>query len=159
MKNYVKKDANGEIEFAPHIKRKGNKLIIGYNLERNEKQLLADGYRIYQENPRPQDGKIYECTLEEDAAFLREKWIEHDITDIEREKIRQRLFSEISDPLFIQVQRGALAADEYITAVAQIKFSNRYSDEQQKTFEDFFTEAANLWNKCHPEMLVSVKAA
>lgn len=159
MKNYVKKDINGQIEFAPHIKRKGSKLIIGYNLERNEKQLLADGYLIYQENPRPQDGKIYERILEEDATFLRENWIEHEITDLEREKIRQQLFNEISDPLFVQVQRGVLAAEEYINAVAQIKFSNRYSDEQQKTFEDFFNEAANLWNNCHPEMIVNMKVA
>lgn len=155
----MKKDVHGGLEFAPHIKRQGSKLTIGYNLERNEAQLLADGYRIYLENPCPQDGKRYERVLEENDTIVQEKWIEHEVTDLEREKNRQRLFHEISDPMFVQVQRGALAADEYIGAVAQIKFSNRYSDEQQKNFADFFNEAAGQWNKLHPDLKVSLKAA
>ncbi len=159
MKNYVKKNTDGSLEFAPHVKRNGSRLTIGYNLVKNEKQLLADGYRIYIETPRPQDGKIYERVLEETDTELREKWLEHHLSDLELEQKRHKMFNEISDPLFIQVQRGALDAEEYIRAVAEIKYENRYSNEQNKSFDDFFNEAAGQWNNCHPDMPVAVKAA
>lgn len=158
MKTYVKRDADGEIEFAPNAKKKGTKLILGYNMERNEPMLLADGYKIFERQPRPDDGKPYERLLVETDTTLSETWVEHEVTDDEREAMRQRLFNDISDPLFVQVQRGVASAEEYIRVIAEIKFENRYSNEQNRSFDDYFNEAAVLWNESNPDKIVALKS-
>ena len=157
MKRYVKQDAKGAIEFAPNFVNKEHKLILGYNNEANEKMLLEDGYLIFENTPVPKDGKIYDKKIVVSENKLRYEWIEHIADDEEISAKRNKLFEEISDHLFVKVMRGVSKPEEYIGAIAEIKFENRYNGEKYRTYIDFYNEAAKLWNDCHPQMQVNLK--
>lgn len=155
MKTYAKLN-NGVIEFAPSILREKKRIVIGYNLEKNERNLFADGYKVLIDREKNNDGQLYDLSWIEDENFIYKTWVKHVYTDFELEGIRNRLYGEISDPILMKVQRGAEKPETYIKAVAQIKFDNKYSDEQEKNLDDFFLEAAKLWNEVNPNNMIEL---
>lgn len=58
--------------------------------------------------------------------------------------------------MFIQVMRGAIVARDYIEAMAQIRFNNKYNKEAAETFEYFFNEVATEWNTANPDNQVEL---
>lgn len=156
MKTYARLN-NGTIEFAPAVMRRDKKTIIGYNLEKNEEMLLTDGYKILADCEKNNDGRAYDLSWSEDDTYIYKKWVPHVYGDAELESIRNRLYGEISDKILAKVQRGAAEPEEYIRAVAQIKHEHRYSDESARTYNDFFNEAARMWNEVNADRPVSLR--
>lgn len=159
MKNYVKLIDKNKIEFAPSVLEKNKFMMVGYNMETNEEMLFKDGYKILVETPRIMDGKVYDEHFIEDEMTITRIWVEHIFSDWEIENIRNDLYENSSDKILVRVQRGSVDPKEYIAAVAKIKFEHKYSYEEDVSYNDYYNEAARLWNEANPGRMIKIVEA
>lgn len=156
MKSYVKLIDKNRIEFAPSVLEKDKFMMVGYNMETNEEMLLKDGYKILVDNACKKDGKTYDEHFTEDKKIITRNWVEHIFSDWEIENIRNDRYENYSDKILVRVQRGAVEPKEYIAAVARIKSENKYSYEAEYSYEDYYNEAARMWNEANPSRMVEI---
>lgn len=116
----------------------------------NTKYYLSKGFEYLEvEDERAWDGNLYLKGRNPENPSL---------SDEEIKDIRANAYLYVSDPIFVQVMRGTTSPEDYIQEVAQIKFNNKYSNEQNKSLDEFFNEVATEWNETQQDMQVTLRS-
>lgn len=110
---------DGVLSFAPT----NTKITSNYNLESNEAQLFADGYKRYIRSLPPQVSETERAMLsfEETETAITEMWSTELLSEHELEVLRKQAYMLESDTLFFKWQRGEATEQEWLDKVAEIK--------------------------------------